>query len=80
MRKKKLAQSALIYGIALTLFAVGFSIRFLSLPMWIDLTMCGIIAAPIIWMGFRGLIKRQTEKRLDKETAWRMFITGRKIH
>jgi hypothetical protein len=80
VRKKKLSQWALIYGIAFALFAAGFAVRFLSLPAWLNLTIYGIVAAPVIWIACRELIKRKAEKRMDREAAWRTFIRDRNVH
>lgn len=79
MRKMKLSQRALIYGIASALFAAGFAVRFLSLPTWLNLTIYGIFAVPVIWLTCRELIKRKAEKRMDREAAWRTFIRDRNV-
>jgi energy-converting hydrogenase Eha subunit G len=73
----KLSQWALIYGIAFALFAAAFAVRFLSPPAWLNLTIYGIFAAPVIWLACRELIKRQAEKRVDREAAWRTFVRDR---
>ena len=75
----KLSQRALIYGIAFALFAAGFAVRFLSLPAWLHLTIYGIFAVPVIWLGCRELTKRKAEKRMDREAAWRTFIRDRNV-
>lgn len=75
----KLSQRALIYGIAFTLFAAGFAVRFLSLPTWLDLTIYGIVVAPVIWLVCRELTKRKAEKRIDQRAAWRTFVRDRNV-
>lgn len=79
MRKMKVSQRVLIYGIAFALFAAGVAIRFLSLPVWLDLTIYGIFAVPVIWLACRELIKRKAEKRMDREAAWRTFTCDRNV-
>jgi len=79
VRIKKLSHRAIIYGLAFALFAAGFAVRFLSLPAWLNLTIYGAIAAPVILLACRELIKRKAEKQMDRETAWRTFIQDRNV-
>lgn len=79
MPKKKVSQWALIYGVAIAVFAAGFAVRFLSLPAWLNLAIYGSVGAPVIWLAFRELIKRNAEKRMDQEAAWRTFFHDRSI-
>ncbi|MEJ7935552.1 hypothetical protein WG907_14960 [Sphingobium sp. AN558] len=79
MRKMKLVHRAFISGVAFTLFAAGFAVRFLSLPAWVDLTIAGIVAAPVVWVARSELIKRRAEKRFDEKLAWRIFVRDRKV-
>jgi hypothetical protein len=78
-RIKKLSHRAIIYGLAFALFAAGFTLRFLSPPAWLTLTIYGIVAVPVIWLVCRELIKRKVERRLDREAAWRTFIRDRSV-
>lgn len=75
----KLFQRALIYGVALALLAAGFAVRFLPLPTWLNLTIYGIFAVPVIWLVWRELIKRKAEKRIDRGSAWRTFVSDRNV-
>ncbi|KAA9030224.1 hypothetical protein [Sphingobium limneticum] len=75
----KLYQRSLVYGIAFILFGAAFAVRFLALPAWLDLTIYGIFAAPVIWLACRELIKRKAEKRIDQSTAWQTFVRDRNV-
>jgi hypothetical protein len=80
VRKKKLSQWAPIYGIAAAVFVSGFTVRFLTPPVWLKLTIYGFFAIPIAWLVCRELLKRRIEKRIDREAAWRAFVRDRDVH
>jgi len=75
----KLSQQVLIYGAAGALFAAGIAVRFLSLPTWLNLTIYGIVAIPVIWLTYREQVRRKAEKRMDQATAWATFIRDRNV-